>query len=168
MSSRHRTVASADRDGFRRLKRRPVSSSTSPSEAPRDADGLLLAVMPGNRYGLRGAARHIGPFGRHHSRRKSMCPIPGKIICRRVRDVARRRRCDIHQGFANRRPVEGVVPKAGPEEPRIVVVVVSPVMPERSGGRPMRSRMRRSNPSTRCGSRPGECLVRGKQKRYCA
>lgn len=32
----------------------------------------------------------------------------------------------------------------------------------------MGHRMRRSNRSTRCCSRPGECLVRGKHKRYYA
>ena len=50
------------------------------SVAPHDIDGLLFAVTSGNRYGLRGAARHIGPIGRRDIRRISMCPIPGNIV----------------------------------------------------------------------------------------
>jgi hypothetical protein len=75
---------------------RPVGSqcgkamgfATGLSVAPRDIDGLLGAVTPGNRYGLRGAARDIGPVRRCDSRRESMCPIPGNIVCLRVMDIA--------------------------------------------------------------------------------
>ena len=65
----------------------------------------------------------------------------------------------IHLGFSIRRPVV-VGPDRRPEGPTIV----SAVMPERLGHRRMRNRVRRSKPATRR-SRPGECLVRGKQKR---
>jgi hypothetical protein len=56
--------------------------------APHDIYGLLFAATPRNRYGLRGAAWHIWPVGRCDSRRISMCPIPGNIICICVADIA--------------------------------------------------------------------------------
>lgn len=63
--------------------------------AANDIYGLLFAVTQRNRYGLRGAARHIcsdnwcrGWFRRTNKRRTSMCPIPRNIICARVMDVA--------------------------------------------------------------------------------
>jgi hypothetical protein len=63
--------------------------------AANDIYGLLFAVTQRNRYGLRGAARHIcsdnwcrGWFRRTNNRRTSMCPIPRNIICARVMDVA--------------------------------------------------------------------------------
>jgi hypothetical protein len=58
------------------------------SVAPRDTYGLLFAVVPGDRYGLGWAARHIGSVRRGDSRRKPMCPIPGNIICIRVMGIA--------------------------------------------------------------------------------
>src|ERR1700730_15439256 len=54
---------------------------------PHDIDGLSLAVTPGNRGGLRGAARHIGAVRTRDDRRISMGPIPGNIIGR-VTDIA--------------------------------------------------------------------------------
>jgi len=119
--------------------------------------------MPRNRYGLRGAARHIWSFRRCDSRRISMCPIPGNIICIRVMVIAWYWLRNIYHGFAIRWPVEEA-PYCRPEGPYIV----SPVMPERLGDWRTGNRMRRSKPSTRRCSRPGECLVRGKHKRYYA
>ncbi len=51
--------------------------------APHDIDGVLGAAAPGHRDALGGAARHIGPVGRHDIRREAMGPIPGNVIrCR--------------------------------------------------------------------------------------
>jgi hypothetical protein len=129
--------------------------------APHDTYGLLFALTPRNRYGLRGAARHIWSFGRYDNRRVSMCPIPGNI---------RRIRGNIRHGSAIRWPVEAIrwpveeAPFCGPENPYIV----SPVMPKRLGDARMGNRMRRSTPSTMRCSRPCEGVVRGKHKRYHA
>ena len=133
------------------------------SVAPHDIDGLLSAVTSGNLYGLRGAARHIGPIRRRDSRRISMGPIPGNIVCIDVMHIAGCRLRTIRDGFAIRWPVEALV--ARPEE---APYVVSPVMPKRVGDRRPGNRMRRSKPSAMRRSRPRECLVRGKHKRYCA
>jgi hypothetical protein len=121
---------------------------------------LSLAVTPGNRGGLRGAARHIGPVRRRDDRRISMGPIPGNIIGRCVTDIACRRLRYICQGFAVRCPV-GVVVCSRPEGPDII----SAVMPERSGDWPMGNRMRRGKPAAKRRARACECLVRGKHKR---
>src|SRR6266481_8466553 len=94
----------------------PILHATDLSVAPRDIDGLLGAVTPGNRYGLRGAARDIGPVGRRDSRRESMCPIPGNIVCLRVMDIARCWLRNICRGLAIRWPV-GEVTCARPEGP---------------------------------------------------
>ena len=128
------------------------------SIAPHNVDGLLSTVTGGNRYGLRGATRHIGPIGRCYGRRIAMCPIPGHIICIGGADIAR---CALHRiqhGFAIGCSVEAV---SRPEDPRI-----SPAMPERSdGGGSMRNRVDRGGPAAGGGSRPGQGFVRGKHKR---
>jgi hypothetical protein len=128
--------------------------------APHHIDGALSAVTRGNRYGFRAAARHIGPIGGRDSRRISMGPIPGNIIGVGVMDIARRWLRGTCDGFAARWIVEEAV--SGPEAPHIV----SPAMPERSGGEgSIGNRMRRSRPAASGGSRPGRCLVRGKHER---
>ena len=162
-ASRTRLETAVNRDGFSQFSRRPISSRVPLSVAPHDTYGLLFAVMPGHRHVLGGAARHIRSLRRRHCRRISMCPVPGNIISICVMDIARCWGRNVDHGFAIRRPV-GEVPYCRPEGPHIV----SPVMPERLGAGRMGKRMRRSNPSMRCCSRPGECLVRGKHKRYCA
>ena len=136
----------------RRSVNQPVRAPVS--EALRDIHGLLFAVMPGNRYRLRGTARHIGSFRRRDSRRVSMCPIPGNIIG--VMNIARwrLRLRNICRDVAVRWPVE-VVPR--PKRSSIV----DPVMPQRPGKRWMGNRMRK-RATSRC-SRPGECFIRGKQ-----
>src|SRR5205814_10170102 len=58
----------------------------------------------------------------------------------------------------------GIVLHSRPEGPEIV----SPVMPKRSGERPMGNRMRRSKRAMNRGSGPRECLVRGQHQRGCA
>lgn len=147
--SRHRRDR-VFRRGTRRERRRLRALIAS-----HDVDGLLFAVAPRNRYGLRGAALHIGSFRRRDSRRKSMRPIPGNIIGVGVTDIARYRWCRTYHGFAIRRPVE----EAACRRPQ-GRYIVSAVMPDRRTGK----RMRRSNPSTRRGSRPGERLVRRKHQ----
>lgn len=133
------------------------------SVAPHDIDGLLSAVTSRNRYGLRGAARHIRPIGRRDSRRISMRPIPGNIVCVGVMHITGCWLRTIADGFAIRWSVVEAL-AARPEGPHIV----SPVVPKRVGDRRTGNRMRRSKPSAMRRSRPGECLVRGKHKRYCA
>jgi hypothetical protein len=132
------------------------------SVAPHDTYGLVSAVMPRKRYGLRGAARHIGSVRRCDGRRISMGPIPGNILCIRVMNIARCRLRNISDRFAIRWPV-GEVPFCRPDDR----CIVSPVMPERRGKRPMGNRMRREPSTNRC-SRPGQCLVRGNHDRYYA
>jgi hypothetical protein len=59
--------------------------------AANDSYGLLFAVTHRNRYGLRGAARHIWSdnwFRRADNRRISMYRIPGNIICVCVMEIA--------------------------------------------------------------------------------
>jgi hypothetical protein len=127
------------------------------SVAPHDVDGLLR-VAPRNRYGLGGAARHIGAVGRRDSRRIAMRPVPGNVICIGVMVVARWSR-QIDNGFAIRWSVGEV--SSRPEGS----YVVSPVMPERVDNRWMGHRMCRSRSSARRCSRCRECLVRGKHQR---
>jgi hypothetical protein len=127
---------------------------------PHDIDGALSAVTPGNRYGFRTAARHIGAIGRRDRRRISMCPIPGNIICIGGVGIARCGLRPIQNGFAVRWFVEEAL--SGPEATRMV----SPDMPERSeGDGSMGNRMRRSRPAASGSSRPGECGVRDKHER---
>ena len=57
------------------------------SVAPRDVDGLLFAITPGNLHGLRAAAWHIGPVGRGDSGRVAMRPVPGDVIRIGVMDI---------------------------------------------------------------------------------
>ena len=129
------------------------------SVAAHDLDGLLFAVTRRDRYGLRGAARHIGSFGRCDGRRIAMDPIPGYIVCIGVVDIAEGlRRAD--GGFVIRWPVRGI-PYCGPEGPRMDSVV----MPERWSDARTGNRTRRSNPCTRRHSGASECLVRGKHER---
>jgi hypothetical protein len=78
----------------RAARRQPLFQATfnpgadTLSVAPHDIDGLISAVLPRNRYGLRGAARHIGPVGRYDGGRISMGPIPGNIIGIGLTDIA--------------------------------------------------------------------------------
>jgi hypothetical protein len=130
--------------------------------APHDGYGLLCAVSPRNRHDLRGAARHVRTLGRYDSRRIPMCPIPGNVICIGVAHIAGRRLPNVYQGLAIRRIVE-----KAPYSRQKGSYPVSPVMPER-GQRRMGNRMRGSKHSTARRSRSGECLVRGKHKRYYA
>lgn len=128
--------------------------------APHDIDRVSFAAMPGNRYGFRAAARHIGAVRRRDSRWISMGPIPWNIIRIGVVGIARRGLRPIQNGFAVIWLVEEA--RSGPEATRIV----SPDMPERSASEgSMGNRMRRGRPAVRGSSRPGECRVRGKQKR---
>ena len=162
-SKRIRKISFGTRAHF---NRRPIPPQVPLSEAPRDIDGLLFAAAPGDRHGLRGAARHMGLFRRGEDRRKSMGPIPGDGICIGVLDIAWRGLRGIYHGFDIRRPlVEAPYPR--PEAPyprREGPDIVSPVMPERSGRRPVG--MHRGNPPARPrAGGPGECLVRGKHKR---
>ena len=93
-----------------------------------------------------------------------MRPIPGNIVCIGVMHIAGCWLRTTRDGFATRWPVvEPLV--ARPEE---APCIVSPVMPERVGDRRTGNPMRRSKPSAMGRSRPGECLVRGKGKRYYA
>ena len=138
----------------------PDATSRSESVAPRDVDGLLGAATPGNRYGLRGAARHIGAIRRRDGRRISMGPVPGNIVCVGVTDVVRRRWRSAGHGFAIRWIVGEVAcrrPEGGP-------TTNSRVMPERL--RDCRTGSRRSRSCARRGCRPRERFVRGKHERY--
>jgi hypothetical protein len=90
-----------------------------------------------------------------------MHPIPGNIICVGVMHIARHWLREICRGRAIRRLGEEAFPR--PESAYIVSPVV---MPQQRGdgrtGKPSTMRWSRRH------SRPGECLVRGKDKRYCA
>ena len=101
----------------------------SNSVAPRDVYSLLFAAVSGNGDVLRGAAWHIGVFGR----RKAMGPIPGNIVFIGVMDIARRRLRNVGQGFAAIGRAVVVEPIARPEEP----CIVSAMMPERLREGPM-------------------------------
>jgi hypothetical protein len=132
------------------------------SVAPHHVDGPVSAIAPGDRYGLRGATRHIGPIGGCDRRRISMGPIPGNIICIGGADIAGSALRPIQNGSGVRWLVVEAVTQ--PETP-----CISPAMPERSeGDGSMGNRMGRSRPAASGRSRPGQCRVRGKHERNCA
>jgi hypothetical protein len=130
------------------------------SIATHDIDGLVCAVMAGNCYGLRRALRHIGPVGRRHSRRISVCPIPGNVIGIGVMDISCSRLRDVDPGFTTGRPVIAFVSR--PENS----AGVSSMMVQRSAGQRTESRMPRACAMRR--SRSGEGLGRENDNRYNA
>jgi hypothetical protein len=127
------------------------------SIATHDIDGLVCAVMAGNCYGLRRAFRHIGPVGRRHSRRISVRPIPGDIICVGMMDISRSRLRNTDLAFATGWPVIAFVSR--PENSRSV----SSVMVQRSACQRTETRMPRA--CAMRGSRSGEGLAREKDNR---
>jgi len=143
---------------------RPELNPAVRSVAPDDIHASLLAVASSEGHGLGGAARRVGSFGRCDSRRAAMCPVPGNVISAGWADVGRyccRGGC---HGFAIWHSAVGEISR--PEEP--AVVVESPMMPKRVSERSTGHRMGRRKASSMHRSRPGECFVRGNQKRCCA
>ena len=81
---------------------KPCSRPAKPPSliAPRDIDGLLLAVMARHHDGLRRTLRHVRLVGRRDHRREAVDRIPGNVIGVGITRIARTGLRSIGAGLA--------------------------------------------------------------------